>query len=231
MTDTPNLGITRVEGNQSQKHVTVNEAMRRLDAFVQLVVVSRTLTAPPVSPAYGDTYIIAASPTGAWAGMAGYLAYFDDLAVDTWSFIQPNDGWTCTITAEAQGFFARVAGVWVVVSGGSSAYDFGLAFGGTPLTNEIMGRVTVPREVTVAANLTGSAGHVGANPTADFDIDMKSNGASVGTISFDTAGVAAFASAGGLEVVIPAGSIVTFVAQTTVDATISDITITILGDA
>ena len=48
---TPNLALPLIAGNQAQKHVTVNEALRLLDGLVQLTVLDRHLTAPPASPA------------------------------------------------------------------------------------------------------------------------------------------------------------------------------------
>jgi hypothetical protein len=62
--DTPNLRLPYIMAAQSQKHVTHNEAIRALDAVVQLAVLDRDLAAPPVSPAEGDRYIVAANPTG-----------------------------------------------------------------------------------------------------------------------------------------------------------------------
>ena len=56
---TPNLGLPYIMAAQSQKHVTHNEALRALDAIVQLSVLDRDLAAPPGSPANGDRYIAA----------------------------------------------------------------------------------------------------------------------------------------------------------------------------
>ena len=46
-------------GNQNQKHITHNEALRMLDALVQLSVLDRDLSAPPDAPADGARYIVA----------------------------------------------------------------------------------------------------------------------------------------------------------------------------
>src|SRR5690606_5997668 len=51
MDATPNLDLPYIMGAQAQKHVTHNEAIRKLDALVQLAVLDRDLTAPPTSPA------------------------------------------------------------------------------------------------------------------------------------------------------------------------------------
>ncbi len=62
------LRIPYIAAAQAQKHVTHNEAMTLLDTLVQLSVLDKDLTTPPVSPAEGDCYIVASGATGAWVG-------------------------------------------------------------------------------------------------------------------------------------------------------------------
>jgi hypothetical protein len=76
MTDTPRLALPVIEAAQAQKHVTHNEALVLLDALTQLAVESRTLTAPPGTPADGACYIPAAGATGAWSGWDGQIALY-----------------------------------------------------------------------------------------------------------------------------------------------------------
>jgi len=47
---TTQLVLPYILAAQAQKHVTHNEALRLLDGLVQLSVLDRDLTAPPVSP-------------------------------------------------------------------------------------------------------------------------------------------------------------------------------------
>ena len=103
MDDTPNLGLPYIMAAQSQKHVTHNEAIRALDAMVQLAVLDRHLSAPPVSPAEGARYIVGGSPTGAWSGHAGKIAAYQDGA---WMLYAPVEGWIAWIGDE------DVAVVW-----------------------------------------------------------------------------------------------------------------------
>ena len=72
------LRIPYIAAAQAQKHVTHNEAMTLLDTLVQLSVLDKDLTAPPVSPAEGDCYIVAASATGAWIGWDNRVARYID---------------------------------------------------------------------------------------------------------------------------------------------------------
>lgn len=97
MDHSPNLQLSYLMAAQSQKHVTYNEAMRALDALVQQTVLDIDLADPPGSPADGDRYIVAASPTGAWSGQAGKLAAWQDGA---WAFYTPREGWLVWVADE-----------------------------------------------------------------------------------------------------------------------------------
>ncbi len=109
MTDiTTHLLLPYILAAQAQKHVTHNEALRLLDAVVQLSVLDRDLMAPPASPADGDRYIVASGATGLWAGW--------DLNVTTWvdgvwMRLVPRPGWLAWIADEAT-FFVWNGSVW-----------------------------------------------------------------------------------------------------------------------
>lgn len=90
MTDTPNLGLPFIEGSQAQKHVTHNEALRILDAAIQVAVQDITRTTPPASPAEGERHVVASAASGAWAGRAQAIATWQDGA---WAFLVPKPGW------------------------------------------------------------------------------------------------------------------------------------------
>ncbi len=62
-----------------------------------LSVKDRDLTTPPGSPASGDTYIPAATATGAWVGKEGQVAVYDGAA---WVFGVPREGWVASIDDE-----------------------------------------------------------------------------------------------------------------------------------
>ncbi|MEP9352035.1 DUF2793 domain-containing protein [Xanthobacter sp. KR7-65] len=72
-----NLALPYMAAAQAQKHVTHNEAIRRLDAFVQLVLESATATAPPPTPEEGARWFVPAGATGAFAGHDGTIAAFE----------------------------------------------------------------------------------------------------------------------------------------------------------
>lgn len=91
MPDTsPILALPYILPAQAQKHVTHNEALRLLDAIVQLVVIAADRTEPPASPVPGDRYVVAPDATGAWAGQDGCIAVADPAG---WLFYPPQAGW------------------------------------------------------------------------------------------------------------------------------------------
>lgn len=75
---------------------------------VHLSVKDRDLATPPGSPAAGDTYIVAASATGAWAGKETQVAAWSGTA---WVFGVPRVGWLAYIEDE-QKLSIFKAGAW-----------------------------------------------------------------------------------------------------------------------
>jgi hypothetical protein len=98
MDQTSRLALPYLLPNQAQKHVTHNEALRRLDALVQLAVLDRDLTAPPASPEEGACWLVAAGASEAWAGHENEIAAWQDGA---WAFIAPVTGWRVYVADEA----------------------------------------------------------------------------------------------------------------------------------
>ncbi|MGR3539859.1 MAG: DUF2793 domain-containing protein [Hasllibacter sp.] len=85
---TPNLALPLIQGGQAQKHVTHNEALRRLDLIVQLDV--RGWADAPPAHEEGARWIVGPSPSGAFAGRAGAIAVSEGGA---WDFLTPATGW------------------------------------------------------------------------------------------------------------------------------------------
>lgn len=97
MSTTPNLDLPYILPSQAQKHVTHNEALRRLDAVAQIAVSRRDLAEPPATAEDGERLIVAAPAGGAWAGQEGRVAAWQDGA---WAFFDPRAGWLAWIEAE-----------------------------------------------------------------------------------------------------------------------------------
>ena len=99
MTSTALLQLPYIASNQNQKHITHNEALRMLDALVQLSVLDRDLSAPPDAPADGARYIVADGASGAWTGWDGSVAAYQDGA---WIEFVPLAGWLSWLEDESK---------------------------------------------------------------------------------------------------------------------------------
>ncbi|NNU81917.1 DUF2793 domain-containing protein [Halovulum dunhuangense] len=90
MVETYQHGLPLLAAGQAQKHVTVNEALARIDAVAQLRVVSDAQAVPPAGALDGQAYVVPEGASGAWAGKAGLVALF---ANGGWVFLGPRAGW------------------------------------------------------------------------------------------------------------------------------------------
>lgn len=109
MAETANLGLPLLAPSQAQKHVTVNEALARLDALAKGVVVSRTASTPPEGAAEGAVWIVPAGAQDEWAGRDGMLA----IALGGgWDYARPREGWRAYLLDEGAALRHDGAG-WV----------------------------------------------------------------------------------------------------------------------
>jgi hypothetical protein len=86
---TTRLELPLLFAGQALKELFHNQALARLDVLVQPVALSADLTAPPPSPAPGETWIVADSAGGDWAGHGGEIASW----ANGWLFVRPLAGW------------------------------------------------------------------------------------------------------------------------------------------
>ncbi len=107
MSETANLGLPLLAQAQAQKHVTVNEALTRLDRLVMLGVASRTIADPPPG-AEGLRHVVPAGATGDWAGRDGSVAIHVN---GGWDFETPAPGWRAYVEDEGREI-VFASGVW-----------------------------------------------------------------------------------------------------------------------
>jgi hypothetical protein len=107
MSETIRHGLALLVAGQAQKEVTHNEALLAIDRQLHLVVETRGLSSPPISPAVGSSYIVASGADGAWEGRAGALATSDGLG---WTFTQPVRG--CLAWVADEGVFTVHDAEW-----------------------------------------------------------------------------------------------------------------------
>ncbi|MBB4658728.1 DUF2793 domain-containing protein [Parvularcula dongshanensis] len=119
METTDRHGLPYVIAAQAQKHVTVNETFRALDALVQMSVRSASVASEPTSPLPGDGYILTEEAGGpAWdAFAADAVVVYQDGA---WAVFAPTPGMTAYVEDEGT---HRVwdGGSWRGMTGGGAA--------------------------------------------------------------------------------------------------------------
>jgi hypothetical protein len=242
---TPNLAIEHLLQSQAQKEVTANEAFDALDQAIAGLL--------EVDISAGGT--ITVDPAAALS--CKMLRLTGTLAADAEVVVPNNRKPYLVHNATAGGFAVTVktaAGTGIVVdsglhdtaivycdgtdvvaisignSGGDDIgpYDVGVYFPGKPGAGATLLQLVAPRAFTLPAGLTGSQGYAGTAPTAVADLDLRKNGASIGTITFAAAAnTATFSFAS--EVAFAAGDRLTVIAPGTQDASLADISITFKG--
>lgn len=106
--------------------------------------------------------------------------------------------------------------------------DFAFARAGAPVASEVLLRTVVARRRRLKVDLAGSQGMSGVAATAETDLDVQHNGASIGTIRFAaSASTAAFIAAS--ETILEPGDLLEVIAPASPDATLADIAITLAG--
>lgn len=114
MTTTPRLGITQLEEGQALPEVVVNEGVVTLEQGANsFIVKDKDIDDPPGSPAEGDAYIVhTASPSGAWTGWGGRIAYYTN---GSWDSVTPIEGTRAYVQDENLDYNYN-GSAWVVAS-------------------------------------------------------------------------------------------------------------------
>jgi hypothetical protein len=213
----PGLGLMggRAAG-ESGWATEMNTNLLTLSATGQLAVKSR-VTALPGSPTNGDIYIVPSSD----GTNPNKVAVRDNGA---WVYLTPSTGWRAYVIDE---------GMVCLFNGTAWVFNPATVAVGTfsetaPTASQILLDWLFVEATTFADEFAGSRASVGTNPTATFNIDVRKNGSSVGTISISTGGAATFTTTG-TTVSFAAGDLLTLVAPSPADATIARLRITLKG--
>lgn len=176
---TPIIGAPELVSAQAVPETTVNEIARYLEqgALWFGKIKDRDLATPPGSPADGDAYIVAGSPTGAWAGQAGKIAFYVSTA---WDFITPTEGMAIYVADENAPFVydgAAFVGLGGAASGGTFEQTIACSDETTALTT---GTAKVTFRMPAAVTLTAVRASVTTAPTGSvLTVDINEGGASI----------------------------------------------------
>ena len=124
MSETSQLGLPMLQPAQAQKHVTVNEALAKIDGLAQLVLSSATQATPPVSAADGTAFFVPAGGVNEWAGQDGNIAIYSN---GGWVFSAPKRGWRAFILDESasavfDGATWNISPMGISLNGASSSF-------------------------------------------------------------------------------------------------------------
>ncbi|NDE90865.1 MAG: DUF2793 domain-containing protein [Alphaproteobacteria bacterium] len=148
MANTPRLLMPYLVAGQAQKEITHNDALNDVDALAQISVINRTTATPPSSPVEGDSYLIATSASGAWAGNANAVATY----YSGWRIKTPKAGWLAYVQAEAAFYFFD-GSAWNICKTVAPAHGNAFAFIGDS-------RLTAQFNDSGASAFPGNAAHM-----------------------------------------------------------------------
>jgi len=165
MADTATLKLPLLAPSQAQKHVTVNEALARIDAALQLSVVSRSLATPPILAEEGECYLVPLGGVNAWDNEDGNLAFYLN---GGWEFLTPLTGWRLFVSDEAvsvsfDGFdwqdnVLSTSPFGAAMRAETIEFDFDIGAGASSLTGFVIPQGSVAFAVTglVVTAITGT---------------------------------------------------------------------------
>ncbi len=105
--------------------------------------------------------------------------------------------------------------------------DVGIFVQGLPSNSELVLRLEVPRAFTIPSGGTGSQASARVASTGNVAFDLLKNGVSFGTVTFNVSATGSFTVASATS--FAAGDVLTITAPATADATLEDISITLVG--
>ncbi|MDT0683625.1 DUF2793 domain-containing protein [Roseicyclus sp. F158] len=167
MSDTPNMSLPFLAPSQAQKHVTVNEALMRLDALSQLTLVSRAIAMPPNTAQEGECYGVPPGATGPWAGHGGEIAVRSN---GGWVFAVPRAGWRAWDASAGQ-IVVHDGGGWTLPPAAGMPGDAGLRLSSEVTECSVTAGgaqglpVFIPAEAMVIACSARVTGDLGASLT------------------------------------------------------------------
>ncbi len=122
----------------------------------------------------------------------------------------------------------RTTAASIAALSSASVYIVPFGFSASPTADEVLLIHVFAETVDFGDDWANAEYFIGINPTATTTLTIAKNGATIGSISIDNAGVATFSTTGGATQFL-AGDVMTVTAQTTPDATIANSAFTFKG--
>ena len=204
-----NLNLSQVAAAQNQKEVTINDQAGEIDAAIteqfeaDVSAGNVTLTAEQYRRAVWIKATGAATSgrTVTLQAIKRFVAIADFSTSDSVDFVLGSATITLAAATSATEPTAAVVytdgtanGLYQISSGvggggGGSLYDSGLLLlGWSARVERAAVQMDCDAQYRPCSDMAGAVGHIGVNPTAQFDLDVTLEGASIGTISVATNG-------------------------------------------
>lgn len=109
---------------------------------------------------------------------------------------------------------------------GAMPYDLLMYFPGVPAASQVMGRIIVPRAITLPASLSGSYASSITSAAAATTLTLAKNGSSIGTVNF-AAGSSTATFTFTSSVSFAAGNILTLTNQAPADSALANVSLSL----
>lgn len=253
MTVTPLLQLPQTSRTQTQWDIPINDSLRLIECATQdryvldftsgnismiahrqiryFMFLATNVNAPRT--------LTLSSIVDALTNAKRFLAVYNDESTSTQNLTVKVDGNTSFSHTLSPGsgalYYVDGSQVYVVgqfnnVTGAStfSSYDISIFISGKPPSNKEVYRYTATQNLRFEDDWAGSKGSARVSATADTVFNIKRNGVSVGTVTFQPSGNAVFQTSGGIVTMAPGDVLV--VESPTQDATLEDVSIVLYGN-
>ena len=252
------LEVVKVDPNQTETKVTVNEALDQITKCIGKPFTVDFDTADPYTLPYdpaegGDksglhnlVYFCIGSPGAGTSINEAELIHppvphhfyllngtDSEIFVHTGDDVSGSDGVTVPAGTGANLYCDGVDIVFLLdtvqLQGTPNDFNFATPPGTLLTASQLIGTWSVTRNTLVEADWGNAFGQIRTNPTATLDIDVKQNGVTVGTISISTGGVFTFTTTSNEQKIFSVGDIIDFFGPGSPDATGAGINVGIVA--
>lgn len=242
---TSHLNLTELEQNQSNRYITINNALEALAAAGNARLPKTVSGTSDVTLSADEctryAYYVASGGTGNFnfvflgeigANNADRLFVFKNASSYVATVKSDDTGTTVVVPAGASCLIHQSHDDMVKLAEYDgqtvSPYDIGLFLPGQPDAGVECFKFVAVRDIDFADDFAGAVGHCGTNPTSTAAFDVLLNGSTIGSVSISSGGTFTFNTTGG-AVSMSAGDRLSMTSPSPQDATLASIAMTFLG--
>jgi len=237
---TPNLSMVEVSESQNQKHITINDALTKIDeatqgSIIHSIVGDTTLSATNYENNFFHT--LGGTPAGVFDFDVPATARFFSVSNISGQagFVQVTGGGGDGVTVEdSENYTLYCDGSDVQILSVRSTltlpYDFGFFYSGLPTDSQEVFRFSAVRAFTIPDAAVGSTALARVASTGTVVFSVLKDAVQFATVTFTASATGVWAFDVAADEVFAAGDVFTVTAPATADATLEDISILVRGD-